>query len=403
MTQPLSNTIILVADDQADVVRTLCQPLRKAGASLRYVADAHAALAELAAHPADLILVDMKMPPEKWGGLWLLHELREGGWTIPTVALSGEGSKRQVIEAHRLGANSWVDKDLAGEELLEQCSALLIESFGQALDRASARLPTPLAYRFARYARMTDPDKRMSEGLHVLEAVLRFAALLGLSSTPPQPLPAITTGKIRAPSMRTWFDLCTALARIPDAGTDFTRLLSSLIPDRPYHQHISDFISIRNDLAHGRAMPDPIQGQRLDTLLRRFSHRAQSAWRAHIAVPMGMTYDGSNYRIEALKLSGAGTPSPAVVNSPVPIITGELVLLSPDAIPLPLAPWLIAHTTDNPAKLHCVLFDGLQYVNGRPAADTPFKYSNAYGGNELGSAPIHAGGTWQTLAPWTDD
>ena len=36
MTTPLSDAIILVADDQADVARTLCQPLRKAGALLRY-------------------------------------------------------------------------------------------------------------------------------------------------------------------------------------------------------------------------------------------------------------------------------------------------------------------------------------------------------------------------------
>jgi DNA-binding response OmpR family regulator len=388
VSKPLSDTIILVADDQPDVVRTLCQPLHKAGASLRYVADAHAALAELAAHPVDLILADMKMPPEEWGGLWLLRELRNGGWATPVVALSGEGSKRQVIEAQRLGANSWVDKDLAGEELLEQCAALLTDSFGQALDLASLRLPTPLAYRFARYARMTDPDRRKSEGLHVLEAVLRFSALLGLSSTPPQPLPGITTDKVRTPSMRTWFDLCRALARTPGAGTDFTRLLSFLIPDPAHNQLITDLISLRNDIAHGRAIPDDIPGPRLDILLRRFAHRAQSAWRANIAVPMSMTYDGSSYRVEVLRLSGPGAPRPDAVKSPVPIVTGELILLSPEAKPLPLAPWLIARGTDDPAKLHCLLFDGLQYTKGKPAADTPLKYSKAYGRSDRGSAPL---------------
>jgi CheY-like chemotaxis protein len=341
------------------------------------------------------------MPPEEWGGLWLLRELRKGGWATPVVALSGEGSKRQVIEAQRLGANSWVDKDQAGEELLEQCATLLTDSFGHALDRASLRLPTPLAYRFARYARMTDPEKRVSEGLHVLEAVLRFAALLGMSSTPPQPLPGITAEKIRAPSMRTWFDLCTALARVPDAGTDFTRLLSFLIPDRAHYGLINDFISIRNDIAHGRAISDPVPGQRLDTLLRRFAHRAQTAWRADIAVPTSMTYDGSSYRIDVLKLSGTGTPSPSAVKSFVPVVTSELVLLPPGAEPLPLAPWFIALSADDPAKLHCLLFDGLQYVKGEPVADTPFKYSNAYSRSKHGSAPIRAGGTWQALTPWT--
>lgn len=400
MREPLSEAIILVADDQSDVVRTLCRPLHKAGALLRYVADAHAALAELAAHPTDLILADMKMPPEEWGGLWLLRELRNGGWTTPVVALSGEGSKRQVIEAQRLGANSWVDKDAAGEELLEQCATLLTDSFGQALDLASLRLPTPLAYRFARYARMTDSDKRKSEGLHLLEAVLRFSALLGLSSTSPHPLPGITTDKVRAPSMRTWFDLCRSLARAPGPGTDFIRLLSFLISSPAHIQPISDLISLRNDIAHGRAIPDDIPGPSLDVLLRRFAHRAQSAWRASIAVPTSMTYDGSSYCVEVLRLSGLGAPRPDVVKSDVPIVTGEVVLLSPEATPLPLAPWLIARETDDPANLHCVLFDGLQYTKGKPAPDTPLKYSKAYGRNDRGSVPLRPSWTWQELAPW---
>ena len=271
MTKPLSDAIILVADDQTDVARTLCQPLHKAGASLRYAADGQAAMADIAVRPADLILVDIKMPPEEWGGLWLLRELRKGGWTIPVVALSGEGSKRQVIEAQRLGAKSWVDKDQAGEELLDQCAALLTGSFDQALDLASAHLPTPLAQRFARYARMTDPGKRLSEGLNVLEAVLRFTALLGLSSTPPQPLAGITADRLRTPSMRTWFDLCAALAQIPEAGNGFMRLLSFLVPQRAHHQLVHDLISLRNDIAHGRTIPDHVQDQRLDALLRRFA------------------------------------------------------------------------------------------------------------------------------------
>lgn len=400
MSQLLIDTIILVGDDQPDVIRTLCQPLRKAGASLRYAANAQGTLTELASHPADLILADMKMPPEEWGGLWLLRELRKGGWTTPVVALSGEGSKRQVIEALRLGARSWVDKEQAGRELLEQCATLLADSFGQALDRASLRLPTPLAYRFGRYARMTDPDKKMSEGLHVLETVLRFAALLGLSTIQPQPLPGITVEKVKAPSMRTWFDLCTALNRASAEETDFTRLLSFLIPDSAHQGLISNFISMRNDIAHGRAIPDVTQGQRLDEILRRFAHRAQSAWRADIAVPMSMTYDGSSYRVEVLKLSGTGTPIPGAVKSPVPLVTSELVLLSPGAEPLPLAPWFIAPRTADPAKLYCLLFDGLQYIKGKPAADTPFKYSSAYSAKDRELRSIQPDGTWQALAPW---
>ena len=311
-----------------------------------------------------------------------------------------QGSKRQVIEAQRLGANSWVDKDQAGEELLDQCATLLASSLGQALDFGSIRLPTPLAYRFARYARTSVPDKKMTEGLLVLEAVLRFAALLGLSSTPPQPLPGITLERMRTPSMGTWFDLCAALGRAPGAGEDFTRLLSFLIPERAHHQLIHDFVSIRNDIAHGRETPDHVQGQRLDALLRRFAHRAQSAWRADIAVPISMTYDGSTYCVEVLRLSGIGTPSPSTVKSQAPVVTGELILLSASAKLSPLAPWLIVQRREDHGELRCLQFDGLQRTKGRPGVDTPLKYSSAYDRKTLEPTPIPPGGTWQALSTW---
>ena len=146
--------------------------------------------------------------------------------------------------------------------------------------------------------------------------------------------------------------------------------------------------------------PTTLKASALTTLLRRFAHRAQSAWRADIAVPTSMTYDGSSYRIEVLRLNGTGAPSPDAIKSQVPIVTGEPVLLSPDAKPLPLAPWLIAQKTDDLAKLHCLLFDGLQYTKGNPT-DTPFKYSKIGEGKKLRTTPTHSGGTWQSLAPWT--
>jgi len=400
MNMPFSDAIIVVADDQTDVARTLCQPLRRAGALLRYVPDGQAALAEIAARPADLILADMKMQPEEWGGLWLLHELREGGWMIPAIALSGEGSKRQVIEALRLGAKSWVDKDQAGEELFDQCATLLTDSFEQALDLASDRLPTPLARPFARYARMIDPDKRLIEGLHVLESILRFAALVGLSTTPPQVLAGITAEKMRSPSMRTWLDLCTALARAQGVGSDFTRLFSFLMPDRPHQQLVHDFISHRNDISHGRATPDHGQGRRLDTLLRRFAHRAQSAWRADIALPVSMTYDGSSYSVEVLRLSGTGTPSPSSIKIQDPVVTGQPSLLSNATKPQSLNPWIITQGAYSSGDIHCLLFDSVQRTTGNPAPGTPMEYSQGYGRNDLGPTPIPPGGTWQSLAPW---
>ncbi|TJZ97471.1 response regulator [Actinacidiphila oryziradicis] len=402
MNKPLSDALILVADDQSDVARTLCRPLQRAGARLRYVANGRTALAELATRPVDLVLVDMKMPPDEWGGLWLLRELQNGGWGVPTLALSGEGSKQQVIHALRLGAKNWVEKESAGEELLDQCVRVLAEDLSKALELSGVVMPTPLAYRFARFSRVTDSDKRMVEGLHVLESVLRFAAVLGLSSTPPVPLRGITHARMATPSMGTWFDLCTALADAPGAGDDFKRILSCLVPDRADRQTVQDFVSTRNDIAHGRAEPDRMQGQRLDALLRRFAHRVTSTWRADIGIPTSMTYDGSSYCIDVLKLRGSGKPSPDSISSRTPVVTGGLFLLPEGAEPLPLAPWLIVEGAEDPEHLHCLQFDGLQRDKRGPGPETRLKYAKADDGHDLGQAAIKSGGTWQSLAPWTD-
>ncbi|MFD0501571.1 response regulator [Streptomyces rhizosphaericus] len=152
MTDQVTGARILVADDQTDVARTLCSPLHKAGAQLRFVPDGQTALAEIATRSIDLIIVDMKMPPEEWGGLWLLRRLSLDGWRIPTLVLSGEGSKQQVIEAMRLGSADWIDKDAAGEELLGRCTHILRDRLEQSLQLASTHLPTP--------SRSASPDTR---------------------------------------------------------------------------------------------------------------------------------------------------------------------------------------------------------------------------------------------------
>jgi CheY-like chemotaxis protein len=92
---------ILVADDQLDVARTLTEPLRAAGATLRFVSDGMEALDSIRAGGHDLLIADMKMPPHDWGGLWLLEQLKQRRYGIPCLVLTGEGQQRQTIEAMR--------------------------------------------------------------------------------------------------------------------------------------------------------------------------------------------------------------------------------------------------------------------------------------------------------------
>ncbi|MFK0111785.1 response regulator transcription factor [Streptomyces sp. NPDC091217] len=397
MTSPLNGVRILVADDQVDVARTICGPLRKAGAKLRFAPDGNAALRDMTSWPFDLVVVDMKMPPDEWGGLWLLRQLNSCGWRVPVLVLSGEGSKQQVIESLRLGATDWIDKDSADTELLVRCEQILDDSLENSLDAASGCLPTPLALRFARYTRTTDPEKQVIEGLHALEAILRFAAQLGLSNPAPSLLSGIAAERLMQPSMGTWFALSVALARSSDPVPAFSDLFSWLAPERGDRQLVQDLVNLRNDIAHGRAMPDPSTHRRVDRLLRIFAHRAFAFWRFSVGVTTSMTFDGAKYGVEVLAFRGVGKPIPDLLQSDSPQVTGQVVLFASGVSPLSLEPWLIAQTTESSTR--CFQFDGVRRGRSSLDASTPLKYAKVDDGEDVRDLD-HPQGTWAAVMKW---
>ncbi|WP_405430645.1 response regulator [Streptomyces anulatus] len=399
MTHPLADIQILVADDQADVARTLCNPLRRAKARLTFVEDGQAARDALAAQPFDLVVIDMKMPPEEWGGLWLLKQLHAEGSRIPTLVLSGEGATQQIIQAMRLGATDWIFKDVADQELLDRATTILADRHKQSLTTASEQLPTPIASRLARYIRTTDSEKQLTEGLHALESLLRFAAVVGLSSTPPFVLPGITLDKLAAPAMGTWFNVCTALAGGPSASSAFRRLLSCIAPDSGARQTVQNFIPIRNGIFHDTADPSPEDLERLDSFLRRVAHRMISSRTGELIVAKSMKYDGEMYAVEALNLHGTGNPSPVEILTNIPIVNGAVLLVDKDAEPIPLSPLMVSAVAEPSGSVHCLQFNGFVRGKGRlgPASVIKFSRVNIAEGHGAASHPVVA---WPAATAW---
>ena len=116
---------ILVVDDQMDVAQTLTAPLAGAGMELGFAPGGEEAFVLLNSSIYDLLIVDMKMPPGEWGGLWLLEKLKSIGTVIRVIIMSGEGSMQQVKAALRLGAVDWIDKGDAHQELVSRCLAAI--------------------------------------------------------------------------------------------------------------------------------------------------------------------------------------------------------------------------------------------------------------------------------------
>lgn len=396
MTAILAGVRVLVADDQQDVARSLCRPLERAGARLRFADSGTAALAAAGDEPYDLILVDLKMPPDHWGGLWLLEQLHAEGLRIPAIVLSGEGAREQVKQAMRLDAAvDWVDKDDAVGELLERCATRHGDRQCRAMPQAIAELPAPLAAHLHRYERADGLDRKVGAGLAAVESAMHFAAVVGLATTPPTPLPGVTTAQLARPSMGTWLAVCTRLQAVAGAGSAFTRLFACLAPDQRAIQEVQQLVGLRNGIAHGRATPTADDAAQLDVLLRRFAARATAFWRAGIAVAATMTHDGTSFHTDFHQLRGTQGYLPQTAPTTDPAVTGQVFLLPHTGAPVTLAPWLVADRSPDSDGYHLFQIDGSV---ARPTPDSALRYANAT--DPGGPPPSPHTATWSVLAPW---
>lgn len=123
---------ILWADDQQEVVASIVQILGLDDVHFKFASDGEEALLKIQAESFDLVLVDLSMPPGRWGGLWLLQKINELKLNLPSIVVSGEGSQVETIKALRLGAVDYVTKENLITELPQQVK--------RALDKKSHQL-----------------------------------------------------------------------------------------------------------------------------------------------------------------------------------------------------------------------------------------------------------------------
>ena len=116
---------ILWADDQPDVAKSFARSLNMENCSFEYVSNGDDALEKILTSNYDLILIDLAMPPERWGGLWLLEKISELDINIISIVVSGEGTQSETIKALRLGASDYVTKDKLLDELPSQIALSL--------------------------------------------------------------------------------------------------------------------------------------------------------------------------------------------------------------------------------------------------------------------------------------
>ncbi|MBF0476168.1 MAG: response regulator [Deltaproteobacteria bacterium] len=121
----LIRPILLIEDNPVDIDLTRRAFIkRKVANPIEVARDGEEALAVISRWPTDglipvVILLDLKLP--KIDGLEVLHHLKTHPefLTIPVVVLTSSAEDRDINEAYRLGANSYIVKPIDFEKFVD--------------------------------------------------------------------------------------------------------------------------------------------------------------------------------------------------------------------------------------------------------------------------------------------
>jgi two-component system KDP operon response regulator KdpE len=115
-------TAILVVDDEPQILRALRTSLTGHGYTMRGAATGEEALAEVAASPPDLVILDLGLPDID--GVQVIAELRS--WSkVPVIVLSVRDAQAGKVAALDAGADDYLTKPFGMDELLARIRATL--------------------------------------------------------------------------------------------------------------------------------------------------------------------------------------------------------------------------------------------------------------------------------------
>jgi two-component system response regulator MprA len=119
----VNNAAILVVDDDASIRRMLDRALSAEGYAVEVSPDGGAALAAVERAVPDLVVLDVAMPG--LDGLAVCRRLRARGLAVPVLLLTARDAIEDRVAGLDAGADDYLVKPFATEELLARVRALL--------------------------------------------------------------------------------------------------------------------------------------------------------------------------------------------------------------------------------------------------------------------------------------
>jgi PAS domain S-box-containing protein len=135
---------ILVVDDNEKLAELIEKYLRREGFRTDHVASAAAALDWLAQQPADLLLLNLRLPDA--AGEQLVQSLEQRQQPVPFIVVAGHGDERRAAELLKRGALDYLMKDGTLLDLLRPVVKQAVEQ----LDRRRLLREAEIAYEYLR-------------------------------------------------------------------------------------------------------------------------------------------------------------------------------------------------------------------------------------------------------------
>jgi two-component system copper resistance phosphate regulon response regulator CusR len=114
---------ILVVEDEAEIADFLVRGLREEGFTVEHAPDGESGEHRLKVADWDLVLLDWSLPDPD--GLTILRRHRQGGGDVPVLFLTARDAVRDRVRGLDSGADDYLCKPFAFEELLARVRALV--------------------------------------------------------------------------------------------------------------------------------------------------------------------------------------------------------------------------------------------------------------------------------------
>ncbi|MDX2004673.1 MAG: response regulator transcription factor [Meiothermus sp.] len=112
---------LLVVEDDPQLARLMTSVLEREGYRVQLATNGLDAVAM--GPQSDLMLLDLGLPG--LSGLEVIRDMRSGGWNMPILVVSAQGSEDMRVRALELGADDYLTKPMGMREMVARVRALI--------------------------------------------------------------------------------------------------------------------------------------------------------------------------------------------------------------------------------------------------------------------------------------